>query len=221
MSQGEASARTVVLLTKVPRPGRVKTRLIGALSAEQTAQLHAAFLADITARLRRGHFALHIAWALADDEELPAGGIGFQQEGDDLGTRIYHALSSRGSDFVVAIGSDHPEITLETVESAFTHLENGADIAIGPAADGGYYLFAARREALRRELFEDITWSTSVVLEQTLERCREHGLKTELLVEGHDVDLPEDLDRLCARLATSDLADCLQTREVLASWGRL
>src|SRR5436305_8455451 len=85
----ENPLRRLLLFTKPPRPGRVKTRLIGELTADEAARLHATFLEDLLARLRGGDFELRLAWALeADDadEEVPAGPVpGVRQQGSDLG----------------------------------------------------------------------------------------------------------------------------------------
>jgi hypothetical protein len=216
------SGEAVLLFTKPARPGRVKTRLVGELTPEEAARLHAAFLGDLGERLARGRFHLEIAWALEDGEEIPAGPLpGSRQVGADLGARLFHALSGAGRRFdaVAAVGSDHPELGVETVEDAFVKLGAGAEVVLGPVPDGGYYLIGLARHAVRRELFEGIPWSTATVLEDTLARARRLGLAVELLAEGHDVDRPDDLAALARRLSAS--GDCPRTRGLLASWGRL
>ncbi len=246
---GSSNERCLLLYTKPARPGRVKTRLIGAalkegrrnlspqgISAEQAAQLHAAFLGDLSERLVAGRFRLRVAWALAAGEEsFPADLVTgaddhVRQEGSDLGARLFHGLAAAAGRFpaaaagrfpvIAAVGSDHPELALETVEEAFERLESGADAVFGPAEDGGYYLVALRAAAVRRELFAGVDWSTGEVLAQSLARCRRLGLETSLLKGGHDVDVARDLRRLAARLqASSDL--CPRTRALLADWGWL
>jgi hypothetical protein len=57
-------------------------------------------------------------------------------------------------------------------------------------------------------------------LATTLERCRELGLRVELLPEASDVDTPEDLRRLAGRMTASDLG-CPRTRELLGALRRL
>ncbi len=213
--------RCLVVFTKPARPGRVKTRLIGALDAGQAAALHAAFLDDLLERLQGGGFDLEIAWALDPGEPPPpAAAPGFRQEGADLGERLYRGLARAARDHgrVAAVGSDHPDLPLATVERAFAALGE-AEIVLGPAEDGGYYLIGARAEALRRELFEDIAWSTDGVYETTVGRCRRLGLRLARLPVAADVDTPADLDRLAAALERGD-ADCPRTRALLASWRR-
>jgi len=218
----DRASRHLLLFTKPPRPGRVKTRLIGELTPEEAARLHAAFLGDLLDRLREGDFELRLAWALDADEEVPAGPVpGVRQRGSDLGERLYRALSAgaeAGAGAVAAVGSDHPTLPLELVHRAFTTIEAGADVVLGPAEDGGYYLIALRAGAVSPRLFADVAWSTEQVLPTTQERCRELGLRLELLPAASDVDTPDDLRRLAARMATSDLG-CPRTREVLVSLG--
>ena len=60
---------------------------------------------------------------------------------------------------------------------------------------------------LHRELFEQIDWSTDVVLNQTKRSAREIGLDVKLLPSGYDVDDASSLRRLCNEL----LADTAPT----------
>lgn len=229
MNGPRMSQCAVVLFTKPARPGRVKTRLTGELTPEQAAEIHAAFRDDVCERLSRGDFHLEIAWALDDGEEVPASPLperritGERQVGDDLGARLHHALAAAARRFeaVAAVGSDHPELAVETVDDAFRRLAGGADVVLGPVPDGGYFLIGLRRGAVRRELFEGVAWSTSTVLAETLERAGSLGLRTELLPEGHDVDRPGDLDALVERLSSVGSGGCPRTRRTLESWGRL
>lgn len=213
-------SRRLLLFTKPAREGRVKTRLIGDLTAAEAAALHAAFLEDLVDRLRGGDFELQLAWALDAEDELPVGGI--RQQGEGLGERLYRALSEVARDgfSVMALGSDHPTLPLALVHEAFERLERGAEVVLGPAEDGGYYLIALRPDAVDPGLFQDIPWSTDRVLAATLERCGSLGRAVELLPPAADVDTPEDLRRLAESLSSGDLG-CPRTRELLRSWQRL
>jgi rSAM/selenodomain-associated transferase 1 len=215
-----AGGRLLLLFTKPAREGRVKTRLIGDLSAAQAAELHGAFLADMLDRLGGGGFDLRLAWALEHGEELPAAPFpGIRQEGVDLGERLYGALAEAAgqASAVAALGSDHPTVGLDLIHRAFAAVEAGAEVVLGPAEDGGYYLIALAASAVSRRLFAGIAWSTSRVLAQTLERCRELGLAVELLPLSCDVDTPADLARLAGQLAAADLG-CPRTRALLGRW---
>ena len=194
--------------------------MIGDLTPEQASELHAAFLGDLRDRLETGDFSLSMAWAVEEGEALPESRLpAFRQEGAELGERLYSGLrrAARRHRWVMAIGSDHPELQLERVHAAFEELENGRDVALGPAEDGGYYLIAVAAERLTPALFEGHAWSSSTVTATTLERCEELGLSVAILPVGSDVDTPEDLARLAEALRETDL-DCPRTRRLLDSW---
>jgi len=216
-------SRRLLLFTKPAREGRVKTRLIGDLTAAEAAALHSAFLDDLLERLRDGDFDLQLAWALDPEDELPDGPFpGVRQQGDDLGERLYQALVEAADEFlsVMAVGGDLPTLPLALIHQAFERLEKGTEVVLGPAEDGGYYLIALRSYAVDSRLFQDIAWSTDQVLPATLERCRELDYAVELLPPASDVDTPEDLRRLASRMISDDLG-CPRTRELLLAWNRL
>jgi uncharacterized protein len=225
--------RRLLLYTKPAVPGRVKTRLVGELSAEQAAALHQAFLEDVTERLlgaeARGELELWSAWELAEGEELPPGpGRPIPQQGLGLGERLFRGLSlaaeaGGGAEAVAALGSDHPTVCLESIREAFDRLAGGADAVLGPSHDGGYYLVALRPGAVRPELFTGIPWSTEAVLAETLARASALGLSVGLLAGGADVDTPDDLRRLARYLGDdpATAARCPRTRDLLAAWGYL
>lgn len=218
-----AASRRLLLFTKPAVPGRVKTRLHGALTPEQAASLHQAFVDDVLERLAPGAFDLSIAWALAPGESMPeTRWPGIVQRGEDLGKRLYSALAdaSRDGAVVAALGSDHPTLPLAVVESAFERVEAGAPLVIGPSLDGGYYLIALAPAAVRPELFEDIAWSTSEVLATTRERAAALGLPVAQLPPGADVDTPDDLEALTTALSEQPEL-CPRTRALLTAWGRL
>ncbi len=200
--------------------------MIGDLTPAQAAALHTAFLDDLLDRLRglREDIELRLAWALEPGEQVPSGHLpGVRQEGSDLGERLYRTLSEAATEAgaVMALGSDHPTLPLEIVHRAFERVELGADVVLGPAEDGGYYLIALRPEAVAPRLFEGIAWSTDQVLAATLDRCRELGLGVELLPEASDVDTPEDLRRLAIRMAEEGDLGCPRTHALLMSLGFL
>jgi len=114
-----------------------------------------------------------------------------QGEGD-LGQRLNRAVEQSFKaqhQHVAIIGSDCPLVTVADIESAWKSLQNH-DVVIGPARDGGYWLIGLN--ARHPELFENIPWSTSAVLQTTLDRVRGAGLKFECLRTLVDIDTPED-----------------------------
>jgi len=71
----------------------------------------------------------------------------------------------------VIIGSDSPDLPPEYLSDAFARLEAGADVALGPADDGGYYLIGLR--APQPRLLREVPMSTPSVLADTLALFRE------------------------------------------------
>ncbi len=215
--------RPVLLLTKPAVAGRVKTRLAGRLSVGDAARLHSAFLDDLVDALEaRGHRVVPF-WDLEEGEAVPATPPGgHRQASGDLGVRLVAAFRAVAGSarWAAAVGSDHPDLPVERVGEAFAALDAGADLALGPTRDGGYYLLAAAPDRVVPALLDGVEWSTPAVLAQTLERARNRlGWRVTLLDPHEDVDTPEDLDRLAARLAASGAASCPRTRALLAELG--
>ena len=125
-------------------------------------------------------------------EWLGAGGRALPQCDGDLGCRMAAASGEAfadGAERVVIIGSDCPDLATETLARAFALLDD-ADVVLGPATDGGYYLVGLA--APRDELFDGIPWSTPDTLRVTLEVARARGLRVALLEEKRDIDTADD-----------------------------
>jgi glycosyltransferase A (GT-A) superfamily protein (DUF2064 family) len=95
-------------------------------------------------------------------------------------------------------------------------LARSADLVLGPAADGGYYLIGATRAGARRALFSAIPWSTAGVLRTTFARAIALGLRTRLLPWWYDIDEASDLALLRHHLARLPGTVAPSTRRVLA-----
>jgi glycosyltransferase A (GT-A) superfamily protein (DUF2064 family) len=123
--------------------------------------------------------------------------------GGDLGERLATGMAERIATLrlpVLAIGTDAPHIDGASLrEGAETLADGGADVVLGPATDGGYYLIGVR--APQPALFRDVVWGSSSVLEATLERARAAGLRVHLLPTTFDVDDQAGLEELRALLA--------------------
>jgi len=99
---------------------------------------------------------------------------------------------------VALVASDLPHLRAERYEEAFAALEQ-ADVALGPCADGGYYLLATSKKTPR--LFRAIAWSTETVYASTLTRAGEARLRVATLEPCDDVDTPADLVPLFSALS--------------------
>lgn len=193
------SRHRVIVFVKPPRPGLVKTRLAAELDA-------AAAAAIATVLLNRTIATLHpfpdVELRMTPDDAGPEierwrrSGWDLRPQGEgDLGARLDRAFAEAfagGEDRVVAIGTDCPALTEEDLRDAFAALEI-ADVVLGPAEDGGYWLVGLRAPAAG--LFENIPWSSDAVLAATLERARTAGLSVSQLRRLGDVDTLEDWRR--------------------------
>ena len=195
----------MVVFARSPAADRVKTRLAAAIGGERAADLYCAFVEDLARRVRTAGFP--VLWAVAP----PAAGFAerfglravdcFPQSGEDLGARMHAAfreMRSRGFERCALIGSDLPQLPLERIARALGALDQ-ADLVLGPAADGGYYLIAMREP---HDVFSGMRWSHARVLADTLAKADALGLRTSLLELDFDVDTPDDLERLRALLAS-------------------
>jgi uncharacterized protein len=188
-------------MAKYPVPGRVKTRIAAALGAETACALQRAFVLDLADRLQVLPYS--VTWAFwpasAPFATLVDSGRCRAQSGRDLGERMAAAMDGEfadGGGRVVVLGADVPHVDLESVRGAMASLAGGADVVVGPALDGGYYLIGFRRRV--PGFFRGIAWGTGDVFTATLARAREGGLRVELLPETFDIDEVADLTRLRA-----------------------
>jgi rSAM/selenodomain-associated transferase 1 len=137
------------------------------------------------------------------------------QRGEALGDRLIHVFRDMfrlGYESVVIIGSDLPDLPPAYLQEAVEALANGRDLLVlGPATEGGYYLVGLNQP--HDELFQEISWSTSTVLDDTRQRATASGLPTVLLREWSDVDEAEDVQRVLS--APDDVAPRTRT------WARM
>lgn len=193
----------LIVFLKAPRPGAVKTRLAKTLGAPTACGIYQHL---VTLLLRKLASMPHVELRFTPDDARceiepwaqPNWRLEPQGPGD-LGTRLHEAFTAgfqRGSQRVLAIGSDCPELEPSDLDAAWMALLSH-DVVLGPARDGGYWLIGLR--AATPELFEEISWGSDAVLSQTLERCRHNGLRFHLLRELEDIDTEEAWRRYLGR----------------------
>jgi uncharacterized protein len=198
-------------MAKAPRVGHAKTRLVPPMTAEDAAALSACFIRDaaenIATAAQQGAIDGYIAFAPPDAEgEFQALLLSetrlLPSRRPGLGASLYDAaadLLAAGYGSVCLVNSDSPTLPTSILVAAAQALSPPGDrLILGPAEDGGYYLIGLRQA--HRHLFEDIAWSTSQVLAQTMERGREIGLATTTLPVWYDVDDIASLRRLHRQL---------------------
>jgi uncharacterized protein len=189
-------APRVLVIAKAPEPGRAKTRLVPPLTADQAAELQRALLLDTLDACRAELDDVSILHANPAEapvlEALAPGTPLILQEGRGLGDALGRTFALHAAAAPVAIvSSDVPGLPPGSLARTFAALEAGADVVLGPAHDGGYWLIAMAEH--HPEPFREIPWSTPAVLGVTLARCREAGLRVELLDTWRDLDTAVDL----------------------------
>ncbi|MCA1629204.1 MAG: TIGR04282 family arsenosugar biosynthesis glycosyltransferase [Acidobacteria bacterium] len=204
-------ACALAVMTKAPRAGASKTRLVPPLTHAEAAALSACFLRDTTtnvAGVARDARASGVAVytppgaqrALAD--LLPAGFRLLAQRGEAFGDRLFHAaedLLALGYESLCLIDADSPTLPAQLLADAARELARPGDrVVLGPSDDGGYCLIGLKRAHHR--LFTGVAWSTARVLAQTVERAAEIDLEVVKLPAWYDVDDAATLARLCAEL---------------------
>jgi uncharacterized protein len=221
-----AIRRALAIVARYPRPGKVKTRLAAGIGHEAAAQLYAAFLRDLAARFGPAAAAAGYAliWAqapgLGDLREMVGDHARLlAQRGVNFADRLHavaHDLAALGFDRTIIASSDSPHLPAERVREAFTALDH-ADVVLGPATDGGYYLIGFHATPAPPDLFRGITMSTARVLADTVQRAESMHMRVHLLPPTFDVDEPTDLPRLACALAApgSEAAAAPHTLAVL------
>ena len=195
---------SLVLFAKPPILGRVKSRLAATLGDAAALKVYQALVSDSLYLMRQWvqeekqtvgkrisvYFSAppqHHDWEL-DGFEVQA------QEGNDLGSRMANCFEREW-----ALGAEkrlsrvgHPTLPPYFIKQAFSALD-WHDLALGPAFDGGYWLVGAKEKT--PPIFENMRWSVSTVMEETMHRLRGTSMDITLLPFWYDIDDIEDVRR--------------------------
>lgn len=189
--------RTLVIMIKEPRPGRVKTRLGRDIGMVGAAWWFRHQTRALIRRLRDPRW--RVVLAVSPDREgmqsrVWPGDLPRLAQGDgDLGTRMGRMLRIMPPGPVCIIGADIPGITSAHIVRAFAALGDHGWV-FGPAPDGGYWLIGAQRAAaLPRDLFRGVRWSSEHALCDTVATLP--GQRVALIDTLRDVDTVADLPR--------------------------
>ena len=171
----------LILLTKKPLPGFVKTRLLPNCSAETAADIAFEMIADTIETVTdswRGQVKLSVAPDTEDRRlkqltALHSIEMGAQPAGD-LGEKMQSLICRELNDAPSAavMGCDIPTIDRTLIEYAFQQMNNGANV-LGPSADGGFYFLGLNN--CYSEMMKGIHWGTESVLQSlksTMKHCK-------------------------------------------------
>ena len=190
--------QTVGIMAKAPIPGRVKTRLGQSIGMNRSAAVFGELLESLIRKFEDlpENVQLVIMAASREDrdwfkEHYPELLV-IVQQGKHLGERLLNAcleLKMLGAEDLLLISADTPALKVKYIRDAFQALAE-TDLVLGPNLDGGYYLIGQSK--CRAELYSDIPWSTSLVMQKTLERARESQLSVKYLPTLRDIDTIDD-----------------------------
>jgi uncharacterized protein len=211
----------IAFMAKASAPGRAKTRLVPPLTFDEAADLNTAFLQDVAENVVAageqvgaaqnaaivGYAAFGPPGSTDFFRRILPTSIGLIEAWlPNFGDCLFHTIGeilSRGHQSAVVLNSDSPTLpTALLVETAEVLARPGDRAVLGPSTDGGYYLLGLKNA--HAHMFEDITWSTERVAEQTLVRAREIGLDVHTLPAWYDVDDVDALKRLDSELRGAD-----------------
>ncbi len=200
------SPSAVAVMAKAPQAGFAKTRLIPLLGAAGAARVQRRFT------LHTLHTAHNFApqavtlWCAPHAQHRffralrKTNGVVCQVQSDgDLGTKmqtiVAQHFAKHAATPLLIMGTDCPLLSPGHLQQAAAALVQH-DVVLIPAEDGGYVLIGLRRSV--PEVFENITWSTALVLQQTRQQLRLAGASWHELPALWDIDEPADWQRLAS-----------------------
>lgn len=189
----------LIIFLKAPIPGLVKTRLSAEFGDAKACSVYKELTEKSIDTAKKSQRNIILFYYPAHGKELITDWLGDTyemrlQRGDGIGERMKNAFIdgfADGGDKIVLIGTDIPDLDVMTIDVAYEKLDTH-DCVLGPSTDGGYYLIGFKQDRFRGEVFDNITWSTPSVLENTLIAAKKYKLKTALLGFKNDIDTPDD-----------------------------
>ncbi len=193
----------LLVFVKYPEPGQVKTRLAVSIGDQKAAAVYRLFAETCMQRYQKiSHTDCIVYCTPKEEKERIMKWLGHQfiydiQPEGDLGQRLTTGFQTQLQQYakVIALGTDSPDLPSEYIEEAIASLEDH-DTVVGPCNDGGYYLIGMKSNCT--SLFQDIEWSTNLVLYQTLMNAKEHHISMDILPGWYDVDTKEEFNKLLA-----------------------
>lgn len=194
-NDGEAMSTAIAIFVKTPSFSLIKTRLAETLGNEKALEFYHLSLDAISQVIDECDISPY--WAVAEEEGLREplwqGYPSLYTGGKGLGECQYHIYETLLKEYnkVLLIGADAPQISQNIIDQAIEHLDTN-DFVIGPASDGGYYLFGGRKSTPSK-MWEFVPWSTSStreILEGLLPSMPAHCMMLT------DVDIEENLAKI-------------------------
>jgi hypothetical protein len=217
-----------MVVAKAPARGQTKTRLGVLIGLDAAADFYRCLLGDVldiareAARALPGTDCAVAYWPAGGEDAIRELAPGFAlvlQQGDALGDRLHHVTShalTNGYAQAAVLSSDTPFVDPGQLVAGFRALDDGADIALGPCDDGGYYVLHTRAPV--PDILTPIQMSTPTVYADTLAAAARLNLRVAHLAPTTDIDTPEDIQRVLTGLDRLPAHIAPRTRGWLAAW---
>lgn len=209
----------VAIFVKTPSLSPVKTRLAVGIGTEAALEFYQLSLSSVRETVQLASLSPY--WAVAEEDGLSdplwqgltalwtgEGGLGERQH------HIYETLLQK-HDRVLLIGADAPQISKDILEQASVALDTN-DFVIGPARDGGYYLFGGR-VSTEQKIWTSVPWSTSITRERLEAVLPSKSIHLQMLT---DVDTKDDLDFIAQEMPQNKNAMQKQIKEWIENYER-
>jgi glycosyltransferase A (GT-A) superfamily protein (DUF2064 family) len=199
---GAPSGPAVLILARAPRRGQVRRALEPVLGAEGCVALQATLIAQ--AIRWAGEIAastVHVAHDPPDAARELRALVGertvlFPQNGEGIAARLADATArvfTRRPGPLLIVWPDLPRLRPEHAHGALEDLAGGADLVLGPAFDGGFYLIALPRPLPALFALPEDAWRGADAMSLGLLAARDSGLEVGILRAERALHRPSDL----------------------------
>jgi len=188
------SDNLLIVFTRNPELGKVKTRLAKTVGAESALRIYKFLLNHTEQTIRQLDEDKAVFFsAQVRSDDIWANNVyqKYLQIGDNLGEKMFNAFKnsfSLGYKKVIIIGSDLYDLKEKHIKESFQKLESNKYV-VGPAKDGGYYLIGLTH--LNNRIFKNKAWGTETVFKDTMNDLVNESVF--LLEELNDIDTYEDM----------------------------
>jgi len=194
------SNECIIIFTKFPVPGKVKTRLVPPLTKAEACKLYKSLVESTLKKAEKTGKRIIVCYYPAGSRAgfirwLGKGVRYIPQKGAGLGSKMKNAFIcafGSGYDKVLLAGCDIPDLSAGQLKKDFKRL-SGCDALLGPAKDGGYYMIGFNKKSFLPEVFSGIKWSTPSVLTRTLAILKKNNYRVSFSRELSDIDTAADI----------------------------
>ena len=212
--------KALIIFTRVPEPGKTKTRLEKRFTKEECARIHEAMLRDLWPLCRTEEWDTFVYYTPEKKREkieklLPGAGEYLPQEEIAFGERMKNSIGNvlqSGYEACLLVGTDIPVLSQKIISMAFKQLEE-KPVVIGETMDHGYYLIGMT--SLYGGIFDDQNYGTGSVYNDTVEKIKNCGCEFGTLPVLRDIDEPEDIDAYWIEFGGNEKSTINNTRKCL------